>query len=289
MYALALTQSIARNSTPLIHANKIMLLEKIKSIKIFYGWWIVVASVLISMYTGGADYLGFTAIIEPIRGEFKWSYTQISFAASILSIESGLLAPVVGFLIDRWGTRKTIMLGTSISGLGLILLSHVNSLLMFYRVYVFIAISLSTCVGPPFFIAVIHWFKKRISLASGIVASGFALGGILIPPVTKLINTHRWRPTMAVLGIGMWIFVLPLSLLIKTKSPLDDPTKINNNIPNRVSISEETIQHSNDNVEVKAALGSRPFWHISLALACHILRCKCHTSPYYALSEYNFI
>jgi len=53
--------------------------------KIFYGWWIVLACSLIGFYVGGAIFYGFTAFFEPIREEFGWSYTQISFAASVMS------------------------------------------------------------------------------------------------------------------------------------------------------------------------------------------------------------
>jgi hypothetical protein len=51
--------------------------------KIFYGWWIVLACSLIVLYVAGIIIYGFTAFFEPIRKEFGWSYTQISFAASL--------------------------------------------------------------------------------------------------------------------------------------------------------------------------------------------------------------
>ena len=74
--------------------------------KIFYGWWIVGASLLITLYTGGVVYFGFTAVVEPIAEEFGWSYAQISLASSLRGLEVGLLAPFVGFLADRWGSRR---------------------------------------------------------------------------------------------------------------------------------------------------------------------------------------
>ena len=45
--------------------------------KIFYGWWIVAASVIIAMYAGGAVFYGFTAIFEPIANEMGWIVTEV--------------------------------------------------------------------------------------------------------------------------------------------------------------------------------------------------------------------
>jgi hypothetical protein len=57
----------------------------------FYGWYIVAACVLISMYLSGTITMGFTTIFDPIAHETGWSYTQISFAASLRGFGIGLL------------------------------------------------------------------------------------------------------------------------------------------------------------------------------------------------------
>ena len=90
--------------------------------KNFYGWWIVLACFLITVYTSGAVILNFTAFFEPLSREFNWSYTAISVAASIRGLEQGMFAPVMGFLVDRWGSRKLLFSGAFTIGLGLILI-----------------------------------------------------------------------------------------------------------------------------------------------------------------------
>ena len=100
-----------------------------KNIKVFYGWWIVTAASLI-LLTSGPIFYGFTAMIEPISDEFGWSYAQISLAASLRGLESGLLAPVMGALADRWGSKPIIFFGTFVMSLSLVLLSWTSSLWM---------------------------------------------------------------------------------------------------------------------------------------------------------------
>ena len=66
----------------------------------YYRWIILGACVLISLYSSGAIQLGFTAIFEPLVKEFGWSYAQVSFASSLRGLETGLLVPLAGMLLD---------------------------------------------------------------------------------------------------------------------------------------------------------------------------------------------
>ena len=79
---------------------------------IFYGWWIVLSCFLIGFLVASIAVFGFPAFIEPLREEFGWSYTQISFAGSMRIFVSGIFGMMMGALIDRFGSRKIILFGT---------------------------------------------------------------------------------------------------------------------------------------------------------------------------------
>ncbi len=114
---------------------------------LFYGWWIVIACFTINLFVGGITFFGFTAFFEPIRHEFNWSYTQVSLATSLRGLEMGLFAPIVGFLVDRFGSRRLMVGGIVIIGTGLILLSFTKSLLMFYSSILFISFGAGGCAS----------------------------------------------------------------------------------------------------------------------------------------------
>ena len=78
---------------------------------LFYGWWIVFACFVISLYVSSVIFFGFTAFFEPIVKEFGWSYAQVSLATSLRGLEMGIFAPVLGFLVDHYGARKLLFLG----------------------------------------------------------------------------------------------------------------------------------------------------------------------------------
>ena len=184
---------------------------------IFYGWWIVGASFFIALLAGGVVLYGFTAIFEPISSEQSWSYTQVSIAASIRSVEAGLLAPLSGWLVDRLGPRRMIFAGGLFIAAGLFVISFTTSLAMFYGGFVLIAIG-SDCTGSTVLItAVTHWFKRRLGLAGGLTVAGFGFGGLLVPFLTMLIDSFGWRTAIFVLAIVVLVVMVPLSLLFRNK------------------------------------------------------------------------
>ena len=113
--------------------------------KVFYGWWIVLSCSIIGLYVSGTVFFGFTAYFEPLIEEFGWSYTQVSFAKSLRGLEMSIFAPLLGFLVDRVGSRKLILCGTIMVGFGLILLSITQSLAMFYASFLLLSFGAGGC------------------------------------------------------------------------------------------------------------------------------------------------
>src|SRR4030042_1775528 len=185
--------------------------------KIFYGWWIVLACFFISFYVSGIVFYGFTAFFEPLVKEFGWSYAQISFAASLRGLELGIFAPVIGFLVDRFGSRKILFYGIITVGLGLISLSLTRSLPMFYSSFLLLAFGAGGCTTVVTMTAVANWFDKNVGKALGVMSCGIGASGLIVPLIIQLINLYNWRTTLIILGFGMWILGLLLSLVIRNK------------------------------------------------------------------------
>ena len=177
---------------------------------IFYGWWIVVACFIIALYMSGSVFYGFTAVFKPIAEEFGWSYTSISIAASIRGLEAGLLAPVVGILVDRCGPRKVIFGGVLLIGMGLMLLSQVHSLIMFYFAFILMSLGVSSCGISVTAAVVAHWFHRRVGLATGITICGYGSSGLLVPVMVRLVDLYDWRTAIFIMGVGMLVIGLPL-------------------------------------------------------------------------------
>ncbi len=185
--------------------------------KVFFGWWIVLACFIIGTYVAGIVYYSFTAFFEPLIEEFGWSYTQISFAMSLRGLEMSIFAPLLGFLVDRFGSRKLIFCGTITVGFGLILLSITQSLAMFYGSFLLICFGAGGCASIVFMSTAANWFSKNVGKAIAIITCGFGAGGLIVPLVVRLIDLYHWRTTLIILGLGMWILGIPLSFVIRNK------------------------------------------------------------------------
>jgi len=185
--------------------------------RIYYGWWIVLANFTIVFYVAGTIFYGFTAFIEPLVAEFGWSYTQVSLASSIRGLEMGIMAPVVGLLVDRFGSRKLLFMGIIALGAGVILLGFTRSLPMFYGAFILIAFGAGGCTSVVTLTVVANWFDKNVSKAMGIMVSGFGVSGLIVPVIVWLIGAYGWRTAAVILGLGMWIVGLPMAGIVRNR------------------------------------------------------------------------
>lgn len=184
--------------------------------KIFYGWWIVLASTIANALSGGFYFYGFSTFFLPLVKEFGWSRTVISGAFSMSRIEGGLLGPIGGFLVDKFGPRKMMLLGIAIMGAGFILLSQIHSLFTFYLVFILCVAGGSTLgIHQATLVAITNWFSKKRGTAIGVGASGVGLGGILVPVLGWLIAQYGWRPTAVIAGITIWIVGIPIAFVMR--------------------------------------------------------------------------
>ena len=159
--------------------------------RIFYGWWIVGSGFLVNTFNGALVFHAFGAYVVLLEDEFGWSRTTFAFAFALQRIESGLLGPIEGWAIDRFGPRKVMMLGLVIFALGFIALSQINSILTFYLAFLMIALGSVLGSFLPVTVAVVNWFNRRRAFALAMVSMGFAAGGLIQPGVVFLLAGHR--------------------------------------------------------------------------------------------------
>lgn len=246
----------------------------------FYGWWIVFACFLIGFYVSSTVFYGFTAFFEPLIQEFGWSYAQVSFAASLRGLEMGILAFPIGFIVDRFGSRKLMLSGVVTVGLGLLLLSTTRSLFTFYAAFLLMAFGAGGCTSVVTMSAVADWFDKDVGKAMGVMASGFGASGLMIPIIVWLIAAYDWRTTLIILGLGMWVLGIPLSFIIRD-NPLstEDPR----GKPPNLSQDQEKEAKERAGPGLREILKNRSFLYLNLVEAIRMMVVSAvitHVMPY---------
>jgi len=212
---------------------------------------------------GGAVIYGFTAFVNPIAATFGWSYAQISLAASIRGVETGVMNPFLGAAVDRWPAKRLVLIGMVIFGLGFLCLRQVTNLATFYIGSLILAFgtSLATQMVPPAMVA--RWFKKDIGKASGILSMGHGIGGILIPLLVVLIDTYGWRYALITLAVTIWVLGIPMAFVFRDR-PEDYGLQPDGKPPDDVKTSDGASARD-PGTGVKEALKMRVFWSIGIA------------------------
>ena len=94
--------------------------ERIKrqSRRVFYGWWIVGGGFSLQMVVGSLMIHSFTAYFPLLQTQFGWSRALLSGAFALSRAESGILGPLQGWLIDKFGPRMMVRVGMLMFGAG---------------------------------------------------------------------------------------------------------------------------------------------------------------------------
>jgi len=240
------------------------MVQKIKNL--FYGWWIVLTSFILLFLTGGTALYGFTAFFNPISSEMKWGSAAISFAFSLRSVEGGVLQPVIGIFVERIGVRKCIVLGLALMGFSFFLLSRMTTITVFYTGFLMLSLGFSMAAGIPQYTAIANWFKKRRSLAFGLLTTGFGASGLLTPVIALTIRSVGWRETMFLLGPIILAIGIPLSFVIRDQ-PQSYGTQADGvitakNLPDVPAFQEEK------EFTLKECLKTKTFWLLLLYTFC---------------------
>ncbi len=189
---------------------------KLNPRRVFYGWWIVLSGFLLMLFSTGVGFYGFSAFVNPIADSIAGgSRTVVAAAVSIQRAESGILGPIMGFLVDRIGPRLILIAGFVIGGTGFILVSLTQNVVQFYAAYMFLALGLGAGSFLIVSAAVTNWFNRMRGRALGFLFLGPGFAGFLVLGIVVLIEEFGWRYTLAGIGVAMWIICIPLAMIIR--------------------------------------------------------------------------
>ena len=198
---------------------------EVKSFKpsnVFYGWWLVGVSGLVMTLATVPLYHAMAIWAVALESSFGWSRTQIGFALTFTRIEGGFMGPLEGYLTDKLGPRRMILIGLLILSVGFLIFWQVNSLWTFYLAFIVMALGQGLGSWLPLMTALNNWFVRNRSKAMGFSNMGSRIGAlILVPAIAWSIDPEHdrlgWELTALILGIVTLILAIPLSKAIRDR------------------------------------------------------------------------
>jgi MFS family permease len=256
------------------------ILRSIRSIispqgHIFQGWRIVYAGGLVQFTGAILFFQAFGVYVLLIEDEFGWNKTLLAGAFALARIESGLLGPIQGWMLDRYGPRTIIRSGLFIFGFSLIGFSRIDSLIDFY-IYSFL-ISLGISLGGflSVTVALVNWFNRHRAKALALSQLGFSFGGILVPVTVFSLETFGWRATAVGSGIIVLLVAWPLTRVFEHR-PEDVGETPDGISSDKFNTSRDrnfgfSAAHRGADFTVKEAVKTRAFWFMALGHGTSLL------------------
>ncbi len=169
--------------------------ERLAGVFAFWGWRVVAAGAVSQMLISGMVMHAYTHYSVLLRAEFGWSTTLIAIGFAMNRLESGLLGPVQGWMVDRFGPRAVMRVGAVILWAGLLAFSTLQNAFQFFAYFLLMALGASLAGFLTVVTAVVGWFERRRSTALALAQAGYPLGGIVVPIVVLSLTEFGWRAT----------------------------------------------------------------------------------------------
>ena len=221
---------------------------------------IAILASLILMTSNGMSLSGLSVFDESLLREFGWNRGELKFRDMITLGVTGLAAPLMGILIDRYGVRACLLAGWLLLILAYWLYASIDSLADMYIVHVLLGLVLLLCGLNVGVILVSHWFVERRGTAIGIALVGTSLGGAIFPQYgTSMIGLLGWRGAL-LSELVFPVAMLLLTLLVVRSTPADRGT-----LP--LGGSAAGGDHTEQGMAYGEAIRTRSFWALAV-IAC---------------------
>ena len=185
------------------------------------GWLMLGASLVLALSLGIRH--GFGLFLPPMSAEFGWGREVFAFAIALQNLIWGLTQPFTGALADRFGAKRTVIVGGVLYAIGLGCMGLADSSLsLSLSAGLLIGIGLSGTSFSVILGAVGRAvpMEKR-SMAMGIAAAAGSFGQfVMLPGTLGLLSWLGWSVALMALGL-LVALIVPLAAMLKdTPLPL---------------------------------------------------------------------
>jgi MFS family permease len=159
--------------------------------RLHYAWVTVAVASLICMITSPVRF-AISMLVPYLQSPqgFGWSYFEISIAFGLQWLATALISPLVGWLGDRFGVRRTMFLGAGVFIVGMVLTGSMTRLWQFYLSFgILLAIPMTIC-QVSLVAGVAVWFRTHMGVAMGIMQAVQGLGTVVAIPLVSVLFAH---------------------------------------------------------------------------------------------------
>src|SRR6266852_4093366 len=189
---------------------------------VFYGWVVLACLCCAGFARQGPAVATLSIFVEPLTREFGWSRTALSGAVSLGGVLAALVAPLIGPLLDRQGSRLVLCAAVLVNGIALMLLSLTGSLGVFYLLFCLARMNWAAPFDLGLYGALNNWFVRRRAFASSVATLAQQIGLVAMPLIAQLaILQYGWRAGWLAIGATTLLVGFVPTWLLLVRRPED--------------------------------------------------------------------
>jgi MFS family permease len=184
--------------------------------------WLRLSVALVLGTVGSVGMWSFVVALPVVQADFGATRADASLPFTMAMVGFALGNALLGRLADRFGIIVPILLGTAALGIGYVSAGLSPNLWLVAIAHVFVGFGASATFGP-LIADTSHWFQRRRGIAVAVAATGNYLAGTIWPPIVQhFMASSGWRPTHIGIGLFCVIAMLPLSLMFRRRSVMQE-------------------------------------------------------------------
>ena len=229
--------------------------------------WLTLGGAFTAFTLSAALMHSYPVYLVAFIADFGWSRAETSIAYSVSQLVGGASSPLVGYLVDRLGSRRLLFLGGGLLVVGLLASAFVTALWEIVVLYGVVMTIGANCLGLVVFVPMLsRYFIRNRGMAISIVQSANGIArGISAPLVQLLISLIGWRSTYLVQAGLMGVLVLPLAALFR-RAEAPPPQLLNGAVPNDMPGGE--VMPAGRGWTLREAMRTPHFWLLFLVYLC---------------------
>jgi len=204
--------------------------------------------------------------VDPIIEDTGWSRTTVSAVYSAGSICAFVGAFIAGRAFDKFGARIVLIAVAALFGLATVLMGQVTHPAHLFLGFWGIRSLGQTALSMVSTSTVNVWFVRLRGRATAITSLAAPVSEIALPPlIYLLIISNGWRSTWVILGIAIWIVLLPPAILLVRRTPESVGLKPDMGRKDVLQLKESQTGVQEDNWTSKQAMKTKAFWLLIFA------------------------
>jgi len=170
--------------------------------------WVILVFSILSMVAVANFQYGWTLFVPPLQKHLNAEQAAVQVTFTVFVLLETWLVPFEGWLVDKFGPRRLVLIAGALAGLGWIGAGKAETLTELYLTYAVAGIGAGIVYGTAVGSA-LKWFPDHRGLAAGLTAAGFGAGSAFtVSPIANMIGSAGYQHTFIYWGIIQGVVVI---------------------------------------------------------------------------------